>query len=269
MLLNPALFIIPIIISLIACFDLMNQVSVLNELNYFDTQVKESFADYMVYIYGGMDRYVPKSGNNFLFPIRWLVVFMISPFLVLNYPYRDMQGIGQQILVRTRGRTAWWMSKCIWNVLSVFIYNFLLFATALFFCIAVGGDISGGINSELQYIAFQFDRSSMIYGDEPWSLAIIFLPVLVSISINLMQMTLSLFIKPVFSFFFVAFLLISSAYFTSPYLLGNYAMSMRYDMVVKDGVSVADGTIMALLLIGVSICIGVVRFHRYDILDRD
>lgn len=267
--LSPALFVVPLAVAFIACFDLSHQISVLNEFNYMGTWVRESFADYMVYIYGGMDKYVPKSGSNFLFPVRWAIVFLMPAFLTLNYPFRDMQGVGQQILVRTGGRTAWWISKSIWNVFSVLLYHFCIFATALFFCIARGGNIIGEINKELQYRVFRFDRSSLLYDEQFWSLAIIFIPVLVSLSINLLQMTLSLFIKPIFSFLVVAFIMISSAYLTSPYLIGNYAMSMRYDIVIKDGVSMSSGVVISLVSIFAAVFIGVLRFHRYDVLDRD
>lgn len=269
MIYNPMLFVIPVMVALIACFDLTNQISALNEFKYFETGIKGDFADYMMYMYGGMDKYVPEPGNPFIFPVRWTVVFLVLPFITLNYPYKDMQGFGQQILVRTRGRTIWWLSKCVWNILSVLVYHCLVFGIAALFGIAVGGGISGEINKDLQYAIFQIARDSVLDNDAPWSFVIILLPVLVSLCINLLQMTLSLFIKPVFSFFVVAFLMISSAYFTSPYLIGNYAMPVRYDMVIKDGVSITVGLVVSLVLIIVAVGVGTIRFHQYDILNKE
>lgn len=266
---NPMLCAVPVIIALIACFDLTNRISSLNEVYYFEVQQKGSIADYIMYIYGGMDKYVPEPSNHFIFPVRWVVVFLSLSFITLNYPYKDMQGFGQQILVRTKGRTVWWLSKCGWNILSVLMYHCLFLGVAALFCFAVQSGFSREINKDLQYVVFEIDRVSIMPGDAPWPFVILVLPVLISMGINLVQMTLSLFIKPIFSFFVVAFLMSSSAYFTSPYLIGNYAMPVRYDMVIKDGVSIAAGIAVSFALIIVSVGIGIIRFHRYDILNED
>lgn len=266
---NPMLFVIPAIISFIACIDLTNRISSLNELHYFETQIKGSFADYMMYLYGGMDKYVPEQGNSFVFPVRWAVMVLALSFLTLNYPYKDMQGVGQQILVRTKGRAAWWLSKCGWNILSVLVYHGILFCITLLFCIAIGGSLSGEINKSLQYMAFQTDMSHIISDKTSWPFVLLVLPAFVSMGINLLQMTLSLFIKPMFSFFVVAFWMISSAYLTSPYLIGNYAMTMRYHMVIKGGVSIVAGFMVSIVLIIISVGIGMIRFHQYDILNED
>ena len=269
MIYNPVLFVIPVIIALIACFDLANRITALNEFGYFAAPVKGSVADYMMYIYGGMDRYVPEPNNSFVFPVRWAVVFLMPSFLTLNYPYKDMQGIGQQILVRTKGRTTWWLCKCVWNILSVLVYHLILLGIAILFGFVCGSDVFGEINKELQYVVFQMARNSILPDDASWPFVIIFLPVLVSLCINILQMTLSLFIKPIFSFFAAAFLMISSAYFVSPYLIGNYAMSIRYNMVMKDGVSITGALVVSLALSTIAVGAGAVRFHQYDILNRD
>ncbi|MCI8669017.1 MAG: hypothetical protein HFI34_05790 [Lachnospiraceae bacterium] len=271
---NPILFVVPVIVAFIACCDLNNRIVAQNEWiayesNSCETQIKGGFADYMMYIYGGMDKYVPESGNYFIFPIRWMVVFLMISFITLSYPYKDMQGFGRQILIRTRGRTIWWLSKCIWNIFSVLIYHSVIFGIAALFGIAVGSGITGKINKDLQYEVFQIAGDSLLSDDMSWPFVIILLPVLISLSINLLQMTLSLFIKPIFSFLIAAFLMISSAYFTSPYLIGNYAMSMRYDMVIEDGVSVTAGLVVAFVLMILSVGTGMIRFRRYDICNED
>lgn len=266
---NPTLFVAPLVITLIACIDLTNRVSALNEFNYFTVGTKGSFADYMMYIYGGMDKYIPEPGNSFIFPVRWAVVFLVLPFITLNYPYKDMQGLGQQILTRTGGRTVWWLSKCLWNILSVLVYHCFIFGTVALFSIVMKCSISGEINKDLQYVVFQIAKSSFLTDDAPWSFVILVLPVLVSLCVNLLQMTLALFIKPIFSFLTIAFLMISSAYFMSPYLIGNYAMSVRYDMVIKDGVNIGTGIVITLVLIIVATGVGTIRFHQYDILNEN
>lgn len=266
---NPMLFVVPVIVTLIACFALSNNVSSLNEVGYFGAEKKGTFADYIMFIYGGMDKYVPDLSDPFVFPVRWVIVFLTLSFITSNYPYKDMQGFGQQILLRTQGRTVWWLSKCGWNILCSLVYHCLIFGTAALFCLAVKGSLFGEINKDLQYAVFEVGRGNVLLDDTPWPFAILVIPVLISLGINLLQMTLSLFVKPIFSFFLIAFLMISSAYFMSPYLIGNYAMPIRCGMVIKDGVGIAIGLAISSVLIIISVGVGMIRFHYYDILNEE
>lgn len=264
---KPLLFAIPVIVALIACLDLSGRVLGLNSFHYFDTKVQAGFADFLMYIYGGMDQYVPEPGNPFRFPVRWLIVLLSMAFITLNYPYKDMHAYGQQILLRTKGRTAWWLSKCSWNILSVLVYHGLIFLTVTFFCVFTKSNLTGAINKGLLYIVFQIEPSHMAPDTTIWTLTMLLTPVFISMAINLLQMMVSLFIKPMLSFVVTAFLMISSAYFTSPYLIGNYAMPMRYDVVITDGVNASTGIMISAVLALAVVVIGSIRFHRYDILN--
>ena len=266
---NPLLFIAPIIIAIIACIDLNNRVAGLNSVNYFGGEFHASFADFMAYIYGGMDKYIPGPSNNFVFPVRWAILFLSISFIALNYPFKDIQTIGQHILIRTKGRTKWWLSKCGWNILITSVYHGLILFVALLFCVVTQSNISGEINKELLHIVFEMDKTSLIDSGTKIPFYTLFLPILISVSINLFQMTLSLFLKPMFSFFATALLLISSAYFTSPYLIGNYAMPVRYNFVITNGINVPLGAVISAILICAFVLIGVIRFHYYDILNRE
>lgn len=264
---KPLLFAIPIIVSLIACFDLVGRVSVLNNFDYFGENTQAGFADFIMYIYGGMDQYTPDSGNPFRFPVRWIVVLLSIAFITLNYPYKDMHAYGQQILVRTKGRTVWWFSKCSWNILSVIVYHGLIFLTVISFCVFTNRNLTGTINKDLLYTVFQTEIPHIAPGTTIWTFTILLSPVFVSVGINLLQMMVSLFIKPMFGFLVTAFLMISSAYFTSPYLIGNYAMPMRYDVVIIDGVSASAGILISAILALAVVVIGSIKFHRYDIMN--
>lgn len=264
---KPLYFIIPVIVAFIACIDMNNCVKAFN--NYSGTKTQVSFADFIMYIYGGEDKYVPEPSDPFLFPARWMVVLLPVAFITLNYPYKDMQAYGQQILIRTKGRTAWWLSKCGWNIVSVLVYHGLIFLTTALFCAIMQVDFTGRLNKELIYAVFGVSRENIAPNNTLWPLTMLFLPILVSLGMNLFQMALSLFIKPMFSFFVTAFLMILSAYFTSPYLVGNYAMPLRYDVVMKGGVSANIGVIFLLVMVLGAVIGGSIRFHRYDILNRD
>jgi hypothetical protein len=82
-------------------------------------------------------------------------------------------------------------------------------------------------------------------------------------------MTLVLFIKPLYSFGVMAVTLLASAYLLTPFLPGNYAMPIRSEHVVENGVQAGGGVMMVLILIAASFIAGCIYFRRYDILNDD
>lgn len=150
--------------------------------------------------------------------------------------------------------------------MSVLVYHGLIFLTVISFCVFTKSNLTGTINKELLYIVFQTAIPHMTPDTAIWTFTMLLSPVVVSVGINLLQMAVTLLIKPMFGFLVTAFWMITSAYFTSPYLIGNYAMSMRYDVVIIDGVSASTGVLISAILALAVVVIGSIRFHRYDIL---
>lgn len=263
------LFITPVIISLISCLDLANKITVMNREGFHPSKFQASFSNYIAYLYGGMAEYVPDPNNPFIFPVRWLVVFLLILFLTLNYPYDDMQSFGQQILIRTKGRSLWWLAKCGWNICCTLVYHFIIYLTTLIFCLATNADVISGIDSNLLNVVFSTNRATQVPGNKVLPFSILLLPIAMSIGITLLQMVLSLFIKPIFSFLVLSLLMLSSAYFMSPFWIGNYAMLVRYDLMHTRGVHITAGIITSIVLICLAFIVGLIRFRYYDILNRD
>lgn len=262
---RPMIFVMPMLIALISCVDLAFKLDGLNSIHYFGEKAQASFGDFMMYLYSGIDRF-PNPANP---PVRWAAVFLTGSFLTLHYPYRDMQGMGQQILIRTGGRTAWWLSKCCWNVLSTVVYHTMMFLTAAVFCGMTKGVFRTAINHQLAYGVLQIEKEQMAADTAAWTFGLLFVPVLVSVGIGLLQMCLALWIKPMCSFLITAVYLIGSAYVPSPWLLGNYAMVIRFDAAVKDGVSAPQGVLIWTAIVLLCAAAGSLKFRRYDILNRD
>lgn len=263
------LLLIPFLLSLIACLDLHNRVLAINSHDYFSRQFSTSLGNYLGYIYGGMAEYSIGENIPFVFPIRWIIVFFSILFITLNYPYNDMQSVGQQILIRTKGRSLWWLSKCGWNICCTIFFHLIIGLSAILFCYITGDKIVSGIDIELMNVMFETNRETQVSETGILPLYILLLPIAISIGINLCQMTLSLFIKPMFSFVFVSLFMLLSAYFMSPFWIGNYAMPIRYDLMHTNGIVMRNGIVISLALITLSIIIGLISFRYYDIINRD
>lgn len=263
---NRALWISPIIIAIITFLDFASKA-----YKFFYYEVIEefvSYGDYLFYLYGGMQEYRPELHDAFRFPIVWIVVFLVAPFALLNYPFKDMYGNGQQILVRSGSRMSWWMAKCCWNFLGTFLYHFIILITGIGLCVAFRMNISERIHVDFITLAFEIGFQE-IWNPLVLQIMAILLPLFVSASINMLQMTLSLFVKPVFSFLFVCVLLLASAYLLSPTMIGNYAMLYRHDWMLKSGVSVSVGYGICGILLSVSVVLGLVKFRFYDIIEKE
>lgn len=88
-------------------------------------------------------------------------------------------------------------------------------------------------------------------------------------ALSVMQMAVSLVIKPFFSFCISAGILVLSAYYLNPLLLGNYAMSQRNDLLIDNGVNTKTGIVFSLALLVLSCVVGLFIFRRYDILNKE
>lgn len=266
--LNKALFLCPIVIAAVAFIDLSNKIYQWGAVGVLPGN-SASYGDYWLYHYGGMKEYIPGPSNPFMFPVMWIVLFLSISFIVLNYPFKDMQTVGQQILIRTRGRSRWWLSKCFWNISCTVFYHLLIALAILLLCLFFKVPITNHINIDLVKMAFRLERDTPFIAHTSIPFSVFGLPLLMSIGVNLFQMTISLFIKPVFSFLFVAIVMLSSAYLLSPYMIGNYAMPVRYNWILQGGVSHTFGIFLSLALIILSVLAGLLRFRRYDILNRE
>lgn len=221
--------------------------------------------DYLFYIFAGMKEYTPSMTDSFTFPVKWLLLYLFIFYSTLYYPYRDLSSLGLNILVRTKGRIAWWISKSLWNICYVLAMYVVIFLTVFVFCLVMQEPISFDITNMFVHDLLGAGSPFDTFSANLIPIILVF-PLLISVGLNLLQMTFVLFVKPLYSFGVMAVILLSSAYLLSPYLPGNYAMPIRSEYVVENGVSASGGIIMFLILVSVSFTIGCLYFRRYDIL---
>ena len=260
------LLLVPAVIAAVTFFDFYAKAR--RYLEQGMTQSTVDYGDYWFFLYGGMCEYIPSPDNPFQFPAVWILVFLVLPFVLLNYPFRDMYGVGQQILVCSGRRSLWWLSKCCWNFCGTVLYHLIIQAAGLVLSLVFEVEISNRIHMDFINLVFNI-RYQEVWNPSSLPVAALLLPMLVSAAINMLQMTMSLFIRPMFGFFAVAVLLLASAYLLSPLLIGNYAMAVRYDWMLKAGVSMEAGMRIAAILLFLAVLSGLVRFRLYDILESE
>lgn len=127
--------------------------------------------------------------------------------------------------------------------------TFFLLLWVVMLLFALCGDLQFSFEIS-PYIDLFLDAGEVRIPSVKWSLTLelFILPPMAAIALGMVQMTLSLFMKPVFSYICSLVYLLASAYYTSPALLGNYAMVLRSEQVMENGVSPTVGVLYATVL---------------------
>lgn len=250
----------PIVITLFGCMEVKRLGTVWEE--------QVGAMDCWVYLYGGMKEYIPMAGNGFEFPAIWMLVFLMSAFCTLNYPMHDLHKMGRNVLVSGKSRKLWWFSKCSWNFLATVGYHGAILLIIFIICKVLRMPLARKMNAAFIVNFFGMGTTEFV-GDEKMSFAVMGSVLLFSIAINMLQMVLTLYMKPIFSFLIVCIILLSSSYFMLPIMIGNYGMVMRYQGIIENGVSQKVGVMISLGILLGSILVGNRRFRKYDILNQE
>lgn len=226
---------------------------------------KISLGDFLFHVFAGVPVLRNVNGDSVQVPTLWLQTFCCSLYLYLSYPLNDLTKEGEQILVRSGSRRRWFLSKCAWCLLaSVFYYGSAL-ASGWIMVLVTGGDMALTCNPYFVMISSELPMRQGITNLQ-LAQALVVLPLLTISALNLLQMILSFWIKPIYSFLTCVTLLGVSVFVPSGFLLGNGAMLMRSSLFFEGEVSALHGGLTALAVIILCVPIGLLRFQKYDIL---
>lgn len=230
--------------------------------------VSPTVGDYCLSIFAGSQiDAIQTMGSSFHIPFAWLFYVFWMLYVLLRYPLENLNSMGKHLLVLSRSRTAWWFSKCIWICIGTFFHFVSALAGIITMALLCGAKANFTINS---YCPVIFGFFSGNIKDGPWSL-IPFLrcSLFVLIALGILQLTLSLFLKPLYSYLMVIAYLLASLYFRGPLFLGNFLMGARSDVFVTSGYSAFYGTLLALFAGVIAVIWGLLKFQTYDILNRE
>ncbi len=229
--------------------------------------VDNTLGNTLLYIFAGIQEYDPQVDTQFIFPAVWMLLYLVLAYFTLYYPYNDLEESGQNILLRSGGRRLWWTSKCCWNICTVVLFFLIGWAVIVTACLIQGVPLSMELSQNINMLLRMRISSPLLYPTE-LTLEILMLPMLVMVAVNLTQMTLSLFIRPIYSYMVTGAFLLASTYYQSPFLIGNYAMPIRSSRMIENGVNPIYGILLSLGLIVISYLVGLLYFKRYDILRK-
>lgn len=243
---------------------------------YHGVHRKTSLLDLLAEIFHGCDP-IGKNPNpdiKIVIPYLWFSLFAFAVFISFDYMYNDLTQFGIQILSRAKRRTSWWASKCIWCYESSIWFYFLFVFTAFVFSFANDYEILHLNNTEI--INVIADRS-VIYDYVGITeikvlhiLSIIFSPLIAICTLNMIQMILCLFIKPMYGYFIIIGLLVIGIITDSPLAFTRIGMVTFSNTYFDNAYSTTEGLWICIAINILCMIIGKLYFKIYDILpDKD
>ncbi|MCD7752733.1 MAG: hypothetical protein LUI10_13530 [Lachnospiraceae bacterium] len=217
-------------------------------------------SDYIFHLFRGMKPYI-QGESDFEIPILWFTVNLYLAYLIGKYPREDLSRSGVNVLLKSKSRAKWWLSKCVWCVASVAIYYAVIYFVIVAFCVWMKTDLTLRVRVSGDSVLLLYSGRE----DIPYPLLFL-LPVVCSAAISLLQMVLMFLTDVVYGFLAVAVLLLASAYLYAPFLIGNLSMLERCEYFQYDGFGLKSAYLICIALAVISVLAGGKFFERCDIL---
>ena len=229
-----------------------------------------TLADIVLYFFRGKQKIILNNKIEKLeLPLDYMMMNLYLMYLIGDYVVRDILSFGKTVLVRTKKRLYWWLSKCIWCVTTVLIFYGILYL-CMFVCTLVVGTLSMKPDVFIAAKVCNFDISQQYFFVDVGKLmrTALILPIITSISMMLAQMAVAIIILPIIGYVMNVVVLIVSAYYMTPFLQGNALMILRSADYKSGGIDTAFSIGISLVIIIVSVLAGAVYFSRMDILKK-
>lgn len=220
-----------------------------------------STTDFIVDMFKGMEKYEPHIKTKpFEIPAFYLFFNLYISYAIAKYPMSDLRGMGMNVLVNSRERSSWIASKFVWCAEMVVLLYVVTYITAIIFS-ALSGEVSVYLNTEINVAV-----SNLQLGQKQFFVNVIFLPVVTSICISYVQLTIAFRVSLLSGSIVTIVLICLSAYYSNTFLVGNYLMLLRNSAVAgNEGVFTSYGCTISILLSIVSLLLSKVWFAKKDI----
>jgi len=183
--------------------------------------------------------------------------------VTLDYIQYDQNGIGKAIILRTKSKLAWWLSKCLSMIcLVIGVYTLLFVVSAV--VALINYRLSGELHMDLLSMVLELNNTYIV--EDGMIIYIFTVPILVSIGITLFQAAISQYLSPVIGLAVVLSIDAMSVFSNSVLLWGNWSMILRSSLCLQDGLDVWK-SIAAGIVTGITgVVSGGIRFCKKDIL---
>lgn len=230
--------------------------------------LEATVGDYLAFPFSGLARILwQPSMTSLKIPAAWLAFCALALYVPLWYPYRDLMGFGQKVIVQVGSRYKWWLAKACWTVIVAVLWLVAVMAP-LFLCALIGGAKLSLVVSPHTLAAADVDLSALVSAPQDATAFFITMAAMF-VALSLLQLTLSLMVRPIAGFSCSMAILVISLLMMNPYLPGEYLIAARSSILATEGFDAQTGFWLAAALAVGSLVAGCVTFRATDILDKE
>lgn len=229
-----------------------------------------SFGDVLLTQTGGILPPNAESGiEAFTFPIKWLFLHALILYFTLEYMCNDLTRCGMQVMTRAGNKSRWWLSKCLWNITAVASYYVVFMGVLYVLSAFTGKSMSMKLNEMVFAAHFAESLPAWVASDADMFIALCVMPCAVGMALNLLQMTISLFVKPMVAFLILCAYLMAGVFYTHPIFLSNYALTVRSQAVGFYALTSSGGLILCATVALVAVAAGCIRIQTMDLIGQE
>lgn len=224
--------------------------------------------DMVMWMLKGMKKI--ETGRHMNIDISSVYIFpnVIIAFIVGNYIIKDLYGYGKSVLLKAGSRINWWISKCIWCLVSALVCYGMMYIV-----IAVAGICSGSFSiSPTQDVCcymLNMDRQYIENVDiERLMLSVMGTSLVMTMTLNMIQITIGLILSPTIGYMAVMIFLVVAAFSDSPVIITLYCMAVRSGLYMPSGYKIAPALVIMFIMIMVCAIAGAVYSSHMDIISK-
>lgn len=257
--------------KIVVFFIMIVGISMINTGNIKEVEslynINATIVDYFLVFMSG-PKYISEGAlDMYQIPVLWLLPQIMISYIAGYYAMTNIDKEGLQALVRANTRRKWWISKCIWNGTMVTFLYFLMYGVIIVNASINGADMRCAYNmeilNELCDIFYINGTNTEIL------LMLLFMPLLVSLTINILQMTIALIFSPIIGFIFSQSIVFLSTIITNKWLISNLGMLSRSKIVGVSDITIKTGIIICIGVYVLFVVVGYEYFKRYDVVVRE
>lgn len=217
-------YLIVILLVIVACISSDAKYECVEEL----FGEKNSFFEYGFDFFLGKLPYHFSHSNITIFepPYIWVSFYIALLFCMGNFIEESINNYGGMLILKSKSRAYWWISKCIW-VSLINVVNWMLFwISNISFAWIRNGEIS--INNDVFITSTKYGAVISQSSNTYRMFLTVSMPLLVGIACSLLNMVVSLVIGSFGSMMIMIALVIFSTYYATRINPYEYALIIRY-----------------------------------------
>ena len=179
-----------------------------------------------------------------MIPIVWLTLQVYLTYIIGEYPMKDLEKYGTNLIIRTTKKARWWMSKCIWGMVVTILYYLIGVITGIVAMFITKGKVLGIHELYDEMCNGYFTQISTL----KFVLIAFILPITASMLMVAIQMMCMTFMKEIVGYVICVVSMVGAIYYDIPLFYMRNVMATRTVEVQSISELIIRTVIMCILI---------------------